>query len=584
MRKSNKIVFGIASVLLSATMLTTSAISTTFAKYVTRTDDFSDSARVAKWGGEIEEITASKTAVKMKPGEQGELVRIKTKGVPEVAHLVDLDAVLNIDSGYRKINKGEDYFPILITVGVEGSALNVNGKTTTNHYKHFYMTMTSSKGNKITTVDALIEEIKKCAAGTEFSNISVAPGENKPLEFYVNWQWFYDDAAIDASSLDSTIKTALKAYQNPELDTLIGESMRIRAAFDAILADGGRSNLQQLKDVLRDTENKSSDALTANDVTALSNALADVLGETATEYTYTRQEAYNIRWRGIINSQHRKVYDPDGVVTAYGAYWTPDEITDDYMYTPINPDTGASLVGSLGTYASVCFYSVPERDGSGKVIANGATIPLVDGYVYEYNFKAKNTKEQCYAGVVFATDANDIPYFLYGAFTNNASDDGTKAEISIGKDRFPHPATTNPAPVYAVGGSSSNKNYNYEVDFDVATDSEGYGIYKIVYEGFNVKCYYKNTSGKYVQFGNTITLPKGSRFSVGVLSRFGTGNNERTVQITGANFVQEKAVVSIPTTYATLKSRAEAVIAACENGPFDVQANLTVTMKQSFAD
>ena len=576
MRKANKIVFGIASALLAATMITTSAISTTFAKYVSSSTSTTESARSAQWGGQVNDVWSG-INTKIKPGTSGELIRVSTSGISEVAHKIDLEALLDVDAGYKRIDAGKDYFPILITVGVDG-LVNINGRTTDVYEKHFYMGM---NGGAVDTLDELVEEIRACAASDEFSNIKVAPNQDAPLEFYVKWQWFYNDDEINASSLDASIKTVLKEYQSPEKDTLIGESMRIRAAFDAVLAQGGADvKLQTLKSVLANTENKSPDALTASDVTALSNALANVLGETATEYTYTRQESYDIRWRGIVNSLYRTVHDPDGVVTAYGAYWTPDEITDDYMYTPINPDTGASLVGNLDTYASICFYSVPERDGSGKVIANGATIPLVDGYVYEYNFKAKNTKAQCYAGVVFATDANDIPYFLYGAFTNNASDSGTQAEISIGYNRFPHPDTTTPAPVYAVGGSSSNKNYNYEVDFNVATDSDGYGIYKIVYEGFNVKCYYKNTSGKYVQFGNTITLPAGSRFSVGVLSRFGTGNNERTVQITGANFVQEKAIVSIPTTYATLKSRAEAVIAACENGPFDIQADLNVTMQQ----
>ena len=44
----------IAAVLLVAVLLTTCAISSTFAKYATTGDDFEDSARVARWGVTVE--------------------------------------------------------------------------------------------------------------------------------------------------------------------------------------------------------------------------------------------------------------------------------------------------------------------------------------------------------------------------------------------------------------------------------------------------------------------------------------------------------------------------------------------------
>ena len=54
MRKANKIVMMTVAILLSAVLLTTSALSGTLAKYVTSGDSYSESARVAKWGVSID--------------------------------------------------------------------------------------------------------------------------------------------------------------------------------------------------------------------------------------------------------------------------------------------------------------------------------------------------------------------------------------------------------------------------------------------------------------------------------------------------------------------------------------------------
>jgi endonuclease/exonuclease/phosphatase family metal-dependent hydrolase len=48
--------------------------------------------------------------------------------------------------------------------------------------------------------------------------------------------------------------------------------------------------------------------------------------------------------------------------------------------------------------------------------------------------------------------------------------------------------------------------------------NDGYGQYKVIYEGLNVKFCYRDTSGEYVQLGNPITLPEGSKVCVGVYS------------------------------------------------------------------
>ena len=598
MARSNKILFRVVIGLLCATLLTTSVISTTFAKYTAASGQSSTSARVATWSGNISGDD-EENVIKMKPGTSGEIVRARASGVSEVLHVATLSSInASMDLGYRGIDSGKDYFPLLITVGMDK-----NGSP--YEEKYFYMMMPSVDddwdSDPITTVDELIAKIAAYSGGL---SQYVDPNESLPVEFYVKWRWFYNDADINSSSLDENIKERMMEYQDPAKDTLLGEAMRIRAAFNEIInADGNDAKYTTLKNLVE--QYKDVTEPTEDQVTALSNALADFFGETATEYRYTKQENYDIRWRGIINSGHKTVYDPYGVVTSYGSYFDPAPITDSYMYTsPDTSDAGKALNNALCNYASICFYSVPERNSSKQVVANGATIPLVEGLTYEYYFKAKNTLNTRYAGVVFAIDQNDIPYFLYGAFTNGATDETSGSyvnqfELSIGYDHYPHPdqkvseghpegyAKLSSAVqkkynvVYAVGGSSSDPNVNYNLHGKVA-EEDGYGLYKIVYEGFNVSCYYKDaTTGEYKQVGTTITLPEGSRFSVGVLSRKGYGaTTERTVQITGASFVQEKEIVSVSTTFNSLMKRIQSVITACESGPFDVRVNLGVTMQQ----
>ena len=131
----------LASGLLVAVLLTTCAISGTFAKYVTE-GEASDSARVAKWGVNINaesfdlfttdyktddttatftgdysvssEGTANRDDV-MAPGTSGKIANISITGTPEVAVEVAVKATVTV-SGDWVVN-GDFYCPIVITVG-----------------------------------------------------------------------------------------------------------------------------------------------------------------------------------------------------------------------------------------------------------------------------------------------------------------------------------------------------------------------------------------------------------------------------------------------------------------------------------
>ena len=131
----------IASVLLIAVLMSTSAISGTYAKYV-RSDNGSDSARVAKWGVVIEadsfgmfetdyetdDDTATFTGDYsvssandgnredvLAPGTSGSFADIAITGTPEVAVDVAIEADVSVGESWKVLD--EFYCPVTITVG-----------------------------------------------------------------------------------------------------------------------------------------------------------------------------------------------------------------------------------------------------------------------------------------------------------------------------------------------------------------------------------------------------------------------------------------------------------------------------------
>lgn len=135
--KKNKMM-RVASALLVAVLLSTCAISGTFAKYVA-TGSGSDSARVAKWGVAIEtenfsmftkeyatndatatfegaySVQSSNSDNVLAPGTKGEFANIAITGTPEVA--VEVAVVPTVTLSDNWTVNGEFYCPVTITVG-----------------------------------------------------------------------------------------------------------------------------------------------------------------------------------------------------------------------------------------------------------------------------------------------------------------------------------------------------------------------------------------------------------------------------------------------------------------------------------
>ena len=123
----------IASVLLIAVLMSTSAISGTYAKYVT-SGQGTDSARVAKWGVTVTAngetfakeydtddtvYTEAKSVIStdkvVAPGTEGDMTSMALTGTPEVAVRISYVGVFDISDNWVDGN-GTYYCPLVITV------------------------------------------------------------------------------------------------------------------------------------------------------------------------------------------------------------------------------------------------------------------------------------------------------------------------------------------------------------------------------------------------------------------------------------------------------------------------------------
>ena len=206
----------LASALLVAVLLTTCAISGTFAKYVT-TASASDTARVAKWGVTVTATGDDAFAQKynnaadnagtqvvsrltlagaeggeasnvVAPGTYGTLASLDITGKPEVVVNVAVTADLNLgDTAAWTINCDHDnnpatpnenvlYCPIVFTVGSDKFAL----------------------GTTYTTLAALEAAIEAKFTALSEPNVP-ANTDLSAKDITVGWEWAYESGADDAA-------------------------------------------------------------------------------------------------------------------------------------------------------------------------------------------------------------------------------------------------------------------------------------------------------------------------------------------------------------------------------------------------
>ena len=184
----------IASILLIAVLMTTCAISGTFAKYVTDATG-SDSARVAKWGVSInaggamfakseDGTTVTNTVLSadennvVAPGMSGTMAKIEVSGTPEVAVNISHTATVTI-TGWM-LDQGF-YCPIVVTV--ENTAIN---------------------GLDYDSADAFASKIKEAIDGHSkdyTAGTTLTSADNVD----VSWSWAFNGAGKQTDAKDTLV-------------------------------------------------------------------------------------------------------------------------------------------------------------------------------------------------------------------------------------------------------------------------------------------------------------------------------------------------------------------------------------------
>lgn len=205
----------LAALLLVLTLLTTAFVSGTFAKYVTEGEG-KDSARVAKWGVEVEvtgdgfsttygkddvnsglttnTVISSNGDKVVAPGTKGTFGGVEITGTPEVAVKIETTATVDL-SGWNVGSGGEFYCPLVFTI--DGKAING---------LDYSKSTAGGEGSFENAIKTAIQNAtsKELAAGTDLSTV----GNN----ITYSWAWPFEDAEGKA------------AVQSDELDTLLGNN------------------------------------------------------------------------------------------------------------------------------------------------------------------------------------------------------------------------------------------------------------------------------------------------------------------------------------------------------------------------
>ena len=204
--------------------------------------------------------------------------------------------------------------------------------------------------------------------------------------------------------------------------------------------------------------------------------------------------------------------------------------------------------------------SEPIGDADNRAYYSTMMFDITENTYYEYTFEAKNDRAGGYAGIMFAYDTNDFPYFVYGQF-DNSSDNNTSADFRYRKG---HQDRNSDGHNSAI---SSDRHYPV-----LDLTAEGYGQFKYVYDGYNFS-FYAMTEGE-MKLIWTYTLPEGSKVAPGVYSRGGKLSERRTMSLQNAVLVaynEAAAEILVDTALAKAIAVAEAEIKNPDYTPGSVQ-------------
>ena len=205
----------IASVLMVAVLLTTCAISSTFAKYVTQTTEKSTIAQVAHWGikltaetpdlfdteyasGDKTYVASSGTHMVVAPGTKNlaaQSFKFTVQGKPEVMWKLTADISVELDKW--EIESGY-YCPVVFYVN--GSAVSLDGVTDADGYEKaienaIAKALFNAEGTRVENSDSFAKEYD---ANTGFEN---------ETSVNVTWEWPFETSA-DNNEKDTALGDA----------------------------------------------------------------------------------------------------------------------------------------------------------------------------------------------------------------------------------------------------------------------------------------------------------------------------------------------------------------------------------------
>lgn len=197
-----------SALLLVATLTTSCFVGGTFAKYVSEGEGL-DSARVAKWGVEVEvtgdgfkttygkddtsanissdTVISSNGDKVVAPGTEGTFGGVKITGTPEVAVKVQTTATVDL-SGWNVGSGGAFYCPLKFTID----------KTTINGLDYFSKTSGGESSFEKAIKDAIEKATsKELAAGADLSEVG------KDVTY--SWEWPFENADSQDNKLDTAL-------------------------------------------------------------------------------------------------------------------------------------------------------------------------------------------------------------------------------------------------------------------------------------------------------------------------------------------------------------------------------------------
>ena len=220
-----------------------------------------------------------------------------------------------------------------------------------------------------------------------------------------------------------------------------------------------------------------------------------------------------------------------GYQTLYGGAVSKENITDYYDFT---------ITDNMITSKAIA--NAPELG-----YVSQTEYPITDDTFYVYEFKAKLNRVGGYAGVVYAAKGSEH-YFFYGAFANDgdfSNSDGVR--MSHLQHR------------YGSTRDLTGREFYECPALHLKLDEEGYGSWRVIYEGRTIKMQYLTADGEWAYANNSqkayyspenqhqtdewyenapeissFTLPVGYYVAFGIHNKFGNIDKERTIAVKDA--------------------------------------------------